>query len=127
MMDASNKDEIFENEHEERQKRNFAKREKANMMKNADTELLMVEADLQGAHLKRVVFDIGATISILAERVAKANGFRINYTETSIKLADGRAIKAKGETDGLLLDIMGHRTRMSFTVVDVDDYDMLLG
>ena len=128
MADASNRDETIEREHEERQqKKNFAKKEKVNMVKDADDELLIVEADLQGAHLKRVVFDIRATISILAERVAKANNFRLRYTNTRIKFFDGRTIKAKGTTNRLVLDVLGHRTRMSFTVVDVDDYDMLIG
>ena len=128
MADASNRDETIEREHEERQqKKNFAKKEKVSMAKDADDELQIVEADLQGAHLKRVVFDIGATISILAERVAKANNFRLRYTNTRIKFFDGRTIKAKGTTNRLVLDILGHRTRMSFTVVDVDDYDMMIG
>ena len=109
--------------------KNYVRRVRMNMMKKIDNEdsLMVVEGILQGANLKFVMFDTGSEISILAKRVAKANNFLIKRVKTIIELPDGRQVNALGETETLKFEVMGYYTNMSFTVTEIDEYDMLIG
>ena len=109
--------------------KNYVRRVRMNMMKKIDNEdsLMVVEGKLQGAYLKFVMFDTGSEISILAKRVAKANHFLIKRVNTIIELPDGRQVNALGETETLIFEVMGYYTNMSFTVTEMDEYDMLIG
>ena len=48
-------------------------------------------------------------------------------TNTRIRVADSRETKVLGETNNLKLNIRGHNLRMSFTVIENCEYDLLLG
>ena len=89
--------------------------------------LMTIEGYVNKIFLQNIVFDIGATKSIMSGRVLKTNKLQLKKTKTRIKMADGREAKVLGETNRLKLRIRDHEVRMEFTVIDNCEYDLLLG
>jgi hypothetical protein len=109
--------------------RNFAKRidgantgkyERINYTESG--KLIIVEGYINDVFLKNIVFDIGATTSIMAARVADQHGLKLRQSDVRIRVADNREIKVVGETNRLMLEVKGHKTRMAFTVIDGCEY-----
>ena len=62
-------------------------------------KLIIVEGYKNDVFLKNIVFDIGATTSIMAARVANQHGLKLRNSDVRIRVADNREIKVVGETN----------------------------
>jgi len=60
-----------------------------------------------------IVFDIGATTSIMSEKVARKHVFEIMKSNAKVRVADNRII---GETKKLDVNIKGHCCKLSFVI-----------
>ena len=112
--------------------RGFAKRrETANMVEELNAikgeNLMTIEGYVNNIFLQNIVFDIGATKSIMSARVVRENKLKLRKSNTRIRVADGREAKVLGETNRLKLNIRDHNVRIHFTVIENCEYDLLLG
>jgi hypothetical protein len=103
------------------------KKEKVNIVEEEKNKLLMINGKINGKIIKRIIFDIGATTSIMAEKTAKKFGFKINSCESRVKVADDRVIEVLGKSEPLLINIREHVCKISFLILKHDEYDVLLG
>ncbi len=90
--------------------RGFAKRrETANMVEELNAikgeNLMTIEGYVNNIFLQNIVFDIGATKSIMSARVVRENKLKLRKSNTRIRVADGREAKVLGETNRLKLNI----------------------
>jgi len=91
------------------------------------TKLMVTDGYINKIHLKKIAFDIGATTSIMSERVAKEHRIPLNDTQVKIRVADGREAKVIGITDNVQVRIKNHKTKLRFVVINHNEYDVLLG
>jgi metal-dependent hydrolase (beta-lactamase superfamily II) len=91
------------------------------------TKLIITDGYVNNIHLKKIAFDIGATTSIMSERIVREHNIPLNDTHIKIKVADGREAKVIGITDGLKVKIKNHKTKLKFIVISHNEYDILLG
>ena len=97
------------------------------MVANESGGLLMTEAIINGIKLNRVVFDIGATMSIISNRIARKYGFKINHSNAMIKVADDRIVKAVGMTDEIQVNVKNISCSLKLVVFEHNEYEVLLG
>jgi hypothetical protein len=88
---------------------------------------MTTEGHVEGKTINKIVFDIGATTSIMSEKIAKKHNFKINNSDAKVRVADDRIIDVVEETDKLMIDIKGHSCKLSFVVLNHNENDILLG
>ena len=87
---------------------------------------MVVEALIGRRRIKALV-DTGATHNFMHEGVAKSLGIRINLGKGTIKSVNTSAKPVTGEAKGVQTRIGDWNGTISFTVVAMDDYDIVLG
>ncbi|XP_047326678.1 DNA damage-inducible protein 1-like [Impatiens glandulifera] len=87
---------------------------------------MFVEALIGGKRVKALA-DTGATHNFMREGVAKALGLSINPTKGTIKSVNTTAKSVVGEAKSVPTQIGDWKGVVSFTVVPMDDYDIVLG
>ena len=89
--------------------------------------LLTIEGSVHNIKTDKIVFDTGATRSIISEKFVLENKLNINKADYTVKVADTRIVKPIGHTDKLSLNIKGMEWPLSFIILKHDDNDILLG
>ena len=91
---------------------------------NADS-LLMVQALVRKNPIWCAI-DCGALESVLSYRVAKELGIAVVQSSKRIKSVNNQVTDVVGETENVEIDIENYKTVMSFSVIDLEDYDIHL-
>lgn len=71
--------------------------------------------------------DCGALESVLSYRVIRELGIDVVQSSKKIKSVNNQVTDVVGETENVEIDIENYKTVMSFIVIDLEDYDILLG
>ena len=92
---------------------------------NADS-LFMVQAQVKKNPIWCAI-DCGALESVLSYRVARELGIDVVQSSKKIKSVNNQVTNFVGETENVEIYIENYKTVMSFIVIDLEDYDILLG
>ncbi|XP_047335495.1 uncharacterized protein LOC124939022 [Impatiens glandulifera] len=87
---------------------------------------MFVEAVIEGKRVKALV-DTSATHNLMREGVAKALGLHINQSRGTIKSVKSKAKPVAGEAKDMKIQIGDWNEKVSFSVIPLDDYDVVLG
>ena len=93
----------------------------------SEHKLLTIDGTLNHNKVDNIVFDIGATMSILSERVAKKHGIKYFSDGTKVRLADDSLITVCGRTEPIEVNIRGNVCTLPMLVLKHKEYDVLLG
>jgi len=94
----------------------------------ASSDLLpAIDGFINAVYIDRMVLDTGATTSIMSKRTAEKVGAVINPNNSTLTVAGDGEIKVLGETSHLQVDVGGKYVDLSFLVLDVSQFDVLLG
>lgn len=88
--------------------------------------LLMVQAQVKKNPIWCAI-DSGALESVLSYRVAKELVIVVVQSSKRIKSVNNQVTDVVGETENVEIDSENYKTVMSFIVIDLEDYDILLG
>ncbi|RNA41032.1 hypothetical protein BpHYR1_051437 [Brachionus plicatilis] len=91
------------------------------------TSLLMTNGLINKKNVDRMVFDKGATMSIIAEDCAIKNGISFWPDETKVILADDRKVDVCGKTEALEVNIGGTICELPMLILKHKEYNILLG
>ena len=80
-----------------------------------------------GTHKMNVVFDTGATKSIMSYNAVQKFNLKIVPTKQMVSIADGSQAKAIGATEILAVEVHGTICDICFTILTLQDIDVLLG
>jgi hypothetical protein len=75
----------------------------------------------------KIGLDSGASTSIMSVTAARKHGFKILKSKLRIKEVLGKTTPVVGVTEELLVDVYGHKYKISFMVIEHEDHDALLG
>ena len=96
---------------------------KANVCRSAHEKLLVLNGSIEDEEVDKIVIDLGATTSIMSDRLANKLNIDIIPSNSKVKLADDRVMQVTGVTKNLRLSIMNHECKMSFVVFPHQEYD----
>ena len=99
----------------------------ANCMVSVDRIPLMCVTGTVDSVPITMVLDTGATASIMSLKSAKENAFELIPTKAKLKAFTGTIASPVGRTKVVSVTIRNRTVEMSFIVMDVPDYDALLG
>ncbi len=74
-----------------------------------------------------MTLDTAATTCVMAEKVAKANNFRLRKSNVLVKLANNETVNVLGVTEKLKIDVKGHSCDLEMFVLPNNDFSVLLG
>ena len=80
-----------------------------------------------GTHKMNVVFDTGATKSIMSLKAVQKFGLKIVPTKQIVSIADGSQAQAIGATEILAVEVHGTICEICFTILALQEIDVLLG
>ena len=100
---------------------------KSNLCKDDNDQLLMINGFINNKPIDYIVFDIGATTSIMSLAIAEKYNFPIEEANVELKFANQQVVKAVGKTVMLTIVIRGHKCQLKFIVMKGMEYDILLG
>ena len=101
-------------------------REVVNTLYNGNKNLLNTFGHISNCKMN-VVFDTGATKSIMSKLAAEKFCFKIIPTKQVINIADGSQTQAIGSTEVLSIQIHGTICELSFIILPLQEIDVLLG
>ncbi|RNA01901.1 hypothetical protein BpHYR1_003807, partial [Brachionus plicatilis] len=87
--------------------------------------LLMTNGLINKKNVDRIVFDIGATMSIIAEDCEIKNGIRFWPDGTKVRLADDRIVDVCGKTEALEVNIGGIICELPMLILKHKEYNIL--
>ena len=91
-----------------------------------DYQLPSVQGYVNGIKMS-LAFDSGATVSCMSRETAFKHGINVLPSHIKIRVADNIIREPTGETELLTVEVKGHICRDKFFVIDLPDYDVLLG
>jgi hypothetical protein len=74
-----------------------------------------------------MTLDTAATTCVMAEKVAKANNFKLRKSDVLVKLANNETVNVLGVTEKLKIYVKGHACDLEMFVLPNNDFSVLLG
>jgi hypothetical protein len=71
--------------------------------------------------------DTAATCCIMSHKIAQKYGFKILESDVQVKVAHNEFIKVVGKTEILHVEVKGHTCELEMFILDIDEYQCLLG
>ncbi|CAF1030916.1 unnamed protein product [Brachionus calyciflorus] len=91
--------------------------------KTSNDSILSIVGFVNGTPVK-LALDSGAVESIISNKIVERLGLKIYESNVQVKTATDVVKKVLGETEDVNVDIEGHTCRMSFLVLDMEDYEV---
>ncbi|CAF1017672.1 unnamed protein product [Brachionus calyciflorus] len=102
------------------------KNKTVHVCKTSSDSILSIVGFVNGTPVK-LALDSGAVESIISNKIVERLGLKIYESNVQVKTATDDVKKVLGETEEVNVEIEGHTCRMSFLVLDMEDYEVLLG
>jgi hypothetical protein len=91
-----------------------------------DTDVLRAKGSVDDLPME-MVLDTGASISIMSKEIAERHNFELFNSNIKIKSISGETIKPIGRTKEVNVKIDTNETKISFIVLESQEYDVILG
>ncbi|CAF0965908.1 unnamed protein product [Brachionus calyciflorus] len=116
---------VYKNETYENKRQKY-KNKTVPVCKTSSDSILSIVGFVEES-LVKLALDSGAVESIISNKIVERLGKKSYESNVQVKTATDDVKKVLGETEEVNVDIEGHTCRMSFLVLDMEDYEVLLG